>query len=94
VSAVANRAKGDMPPWATWSGRIMSGIVVAFLLPEAKYDYDLGLPREIVGALVSLRAVLGYLRLRPLQVTPACTRLACGFQFRRGPYRARDAARG
>ncbi|MDB5593288.1 MAG: hypothetical protein JWM36_249 [Hyphomicrobiales bacterium] len=68
MSAVANRAKGGMPSWATWTGRIMSGIVVAFLLIDGVIKVlDLAIVGETLNQLgypASLARGLGFLTLQ------------------------------
>jgi hypothetical protein len=52
MSAVVNRANGAMPSWATWAGRILSGIVVAFLLIDgAVKALDLAVVGETLNQL-------------------------------------------
>jgi hypothetical protein len=67
MSVVANRARGGMPTWATWAGRIMSGIVIAFLLIDgAVKALDLAVVGETLNQLgypASLARGLGVLTL-------------------------------
>jgi hypothetical protein len=67
VSVVANGAKGGMPSWAKWAGRIMSGTVVAFLLVDGVVKVlDLAVVGETLNQLgypASLARGLGVLTL-------------------------------
>ncbi|MDB5572217.1 MAG: hypothetical protein JWN93_3400 [Hyphomicrobiales bacterium] len=67
MSVVANGGKGGMPTWATWAGRIMSGIVVGFLLIDGAVKVlDLAVVGETLNQLgypASLARGLGLLTL-------------------------------
>jgi hypothetical protein len=68
MSVVTNRASNaDMPSWATWAGRVMNGVVVAFLLVDGAVKVlDLAVVGETLNQLgypASLARGLGVLTL-------------------------------